>query len=275
VGNDLGTCAGLFFNNIFSENSLGELVLTFENPAISIQNVTKIYGEQTVLNNLSFDIERNKITTILGFSGAGKSTLLKHILGIVSPTSGVVKVLDSELAQLDKIQLREFRRNFGMLFQYAALFDSFTAEENVGFPLKEFTKLSPAEISEKVKDLLISVGIKEESFGRLPSELSGGMRKRVGLARALALSPKIMLYDEPTTGLDPITTKMVNNLIVDTATNHKDREMTSVIISHDVRATLEISDYVAFLDRGKIVEYLPVAEFKNSDKELVQEFLKL
>lgn len=250
-------------------------MLTFENPAISIQNLTKIYGEQTILNNLSFDIERNKITTILGFSGAGKSTLLKHILGIVSPTSGIVKVLDSELSRLDKIQLREFRRNFGMLFQYAALFDSFTAEENVGFPLREFTKLSAPEITEKVKDLLVSVGIKEESFGRLPSELSGGMRKRVGLARALALSPRIMLYDEPTTGLDPITTKMVNNLIVDTASNHKDREMTSVIISHDVRATLEISDYVAFLDRGKIIEYLPVAEFKNSDKELVQEFLKL
>ena len=250
-------------------------MLTFENPAISIKNVTKIFGEQKVLDNLSFDIERNKITTILGFSGAGKSTLLKHILGIVKPTSGVVEVLGQDLAALGKVELREFRRNYGMLFQYAALFDSFTAEENVGFPLKEFTKKSPQEIHEHVKDLLISVGIKEESFGRLPSELSGGMRKRVGLARALALSPAIMLYDEPTTGLDPITTKMVNNLIVDTAKNHEDREMTSVIISHDVKATLEISDYVAFLDRGKIIEYLPVDEFKNSSKELVQEFLRL
>ncbi len=250
-------------------------MLTFENPAISIKEVTKIYGEQTVLNKLSFDIERNKITTILGFSGAGKSTLLKHILGIVQPTSGVVEVLGQDLKKLDKIELREFRRNFGMLFQYAALFDSFTASENVAFPLKEFTDLSQAQIKEKVKELLISVGIKEESFERLPSELSGGMRKRVGLARGLALSPHIMLYDEPTTGLDPITTKMVNNLIVDTAKNHKDREMTSVIISHDVKATMEISDYVAFLDRGKIIEYLPVADFKNSDKELVQEFLRL
>ncbi len=250
-------------------------MLTFDNPAISIKNVTKIFGEQKVLDNLNFDIERNKITTILGFSGAGKSTLLKHILGIVKPTSGSVEVLDQDLAHLGKVELREFRRNYGMLFQYAALFDSFTAEENVAFPLKEFTKLSPKEIHDKVKDLLISVGIKEESFGRLPSELSGGMRKRVGLARALALSPAIMLYDEPTTGLDPITTKMVNNLIVDTAKNHEDREMTSVIISHDVKATLEISDYVAFLDRGKIIEYLPVDEFKNSKKELVQEFLRL
>jgi phospholipid/cholesterol/gamma-HCH transport system ATP-binding protein len=250
-------------------------VLTFKDPAISLKEVTKIYGEQIVLDKLSFDIEKNKITTILGFSGAGKSTLLKHILGIVQPTSGKVEVLGKDLNSLNKVELREFRRNFGMLFQYAALFDSFTAAENVAFPLKEFTKFSHAEITEKVKDLLISVGIKEESFDRLPSELSGGMRKRVGLARALALSPHIILYDEPTTGLDPITTKMVNNLIVETAKNHKDREMTSVIISHDVRASLEISDYVAFLDRGKIIEYLPVEEFKKSDKELVQEFLRL
>jgi phospholipid/cholesterol/gamma-HCH transport system ATP-binding protein len=233
-------------------------LLTFENPAISFKNVTKQFGEHVILKDLSFDIARNKITTILGFSGAGKSTLLKHILGIIKPTSGQVYVLGQNLEDLNKVQLREFRRNFGMLFQYAALFDSFTAE-----------------IAAKVKDLLLSVGIKEDSFKKLPSELSGGMRKRVGLARGLALGPDIMLYDEPTTGLDPITTKMVNNLIVDTATKHKDREMTSVIISHDVKATLEISDYVAFLDRGTIIEYLPVSEFKNSTNPLVQEFINL
>ena len=250
-------------------------MLTFENPAISFKNVTKKFGEHVILNDLSFDIARNKITTILGFSGAGKSTLLKHILGIIQPTMGNVFVLGKDLNQLDKMQLREFRRNFGMLFQYAALFDSFTAEENVAFPLQEFTKLSKIEITAKVKELLLSVGIKEESFKKLPSELSGGMRKRVGLARGLALGPDIMLYDEPTTGLDPITTKMVNNLIVETATNHKDREMTSVIISHDVKATLEISDFVAFLDRGTIIEYLPVLDFKNSTNPLVQEFINL
>lgn len=251
-------------------------MLTFDDPAISVKNVTKIFGEQKVLDGLSFDIKKNSITTILGFSGAGKSTLLKHILGIMNPTSGSVEVLGTDLKTLDQMELREFRRNFGMLFQYAALFDSFTARENVAFPLREFTKLKDAEIMSTVKDLLISVGIKEESFDRLPSELSGGMRKRVGLARALALSPKIMLYDEPTTGLDPITTKMVNNLIVQTSKEKRnDREMTSVIISHDIKATLEISDYVAFLDRGKIIEYLPVEEFKKSDKEVVQEFLRL
>ena len=251
-------------------------MLTFDDPAISVKNVTKIFGEQKVLDGLSFDIEKNSITTILGFSGAGKSTLIKHILGIMNPTSGSVEVLGTDLKSLDQMELREFRRNYGMLFQYAALFDSFTAGENVAFPLREFTKLNDSEILNTVKDLLISVGIKEESFDRLPSELSGGMRKRVGLARALALSPKIMLYDEPTTGLDPITTKMVNNLIVETSKDKRnDRELTSVIISHDIKATLEISDYVAFLDRGKIIEYLPVEEFKKSDKEVVQEFLRL
>lgn len=250
-------------------------MLTFDNPAISFKNVTKKFGDHTILHNLNFDIPRDKITTILGFSGAGKSTILKHILGIINPTSGTVEVLGQDLAKMDKVDLREFRKNFGMLFQYAALFDSFTAAENVAFPLKEFTELKPKEIEEKVSDLLISVGIKPESFYKLPSELSGGMRKRVGLARALALSPNIMLYDEPTTGLDPITTKMVNNLIVETSKAHKTREMTSVIISHDVKATLEISDYIAFLDRGNIIEYLPVDEFKKSEKPLVQEFLRL
>lgn len=249
--------------------------MKFTDPAISIKNVTKVFGTQVILNNLSFDIARNKITTILGFSGAGKSTLLKHILGILEPTSGDVDVLGQNLRQLNKMELREFRRNYGMLFQYAALFDSFTAEENVAFPLREFTKLKSKEIMNQVHDLLLSVGIKEESFKRLPSELSGGMRKRVGLARALALSPNIMLYDEPTTGLDPITTKMVNNLIVETARNHESREMTSVIISHDIKATLEISDYIAFLERGSIVEYLPVEEFKHSKNAIVQEFLRL
>lgn len=249
--------------------------MQFENPAISLKNVTKKFGEQIILNGLNFDIPRNKITTILGFSGAGKSTLLKHVLGIMEPSDGTVEVLGQDLSKLSKVELREFRRNFGMLFQYAALFDSFTAEENVAFPLQEFTKMNKDEMMEHSHQLLVSVGIKPESFKKLPSELSGGMRKRVGLARALALSPHIMLYDEPTTGLDPITTKMVNNLIVETAKTNQSREMTSVIISHDVKATLEISDYVAFLDRGTIIEYLPVNEFKNSTNPLVQEFLRL
>ncbi len=247
----------------------------YNEPIIQIKNLTKRFGDLTILDNLSFDIYKNKITTILGFSGAGKSTLLKHILGLLRPTEGSINVLGKDLNKLSEIELREFRRNFGMLFQYAALFDSLSAYENVEFPLKEFTKFTEYEKRERVEYLLRSVGIKEESFNKLPSELSGGMRKRVGLARGLALDPFIMLYDEPTTGLDPITTKMVNDLIVDTAQRNKDRGMTTLIISHDVRATLEISDFVAFLDHGKIVEYLPAKDFRNSDNPLVKEFVNL
>jgi phospholipid/cholesterol/gamma-HCH transport system ATP-binding protein len=250
-------------------------MLNFEDPAIRIENLTKTFGEHTVLNRLNFDIPKGKIVTILGFSGAGKSTLLKHILGLMQPSSGSISVLGNDLSTLDNVELREFRRNFGMLFQYAALFDSLTALENVAFPLKEFTKLSKGEIEAKCHSLLESVGIKEIAHNKLPSELSGGMRKRVGLARALALEPQIMLYDEPTTGLDPITTHMVNDLIASTSQKNKDRQMTSIIISHDVRASLRISDFVAFLDRGNIVEYLPASEFAESTNELVQEFVNL
>lgn len=250
-------------------------MLNFDDAAVKINDLTKTFGDHTVLNNLNFDIPRNKIVTILGFSGAGKSTLLKHILGLLQPTSGKISVLDKDLSQMDRMELREFRRHFGMLFQYAALFDSFTAIENVAFPLREFTKLSNQEILDKSAALLSSVGIDSISHNKLPSELSGGMRKRVGLARALALGPDIMLYDEPTTGLDPITTNMVNELIVSTAKEHSDRGMTSIIISHDVKATLRISDYIAFLHKGMIEEFLPAEEFKHSTNKLVQEFINL
>lgn len=242
---------------------------------IECQNLTKSFGEHKIINDLSFTIPKNKITTILGFSGAGKSTLLKIFLGLTRPTSGIIKVLGHDMSQMSELELREFRRHFGMVFQYAALFDSLSAVENVAFPLREFSDLSSQEILFKSQELLKSVGIAEISFQKLPSELSGGMRKRVGLARALALEPEIMLYDEPTTGLDPITTHMVNDLINSTASSHKERGMSSVIISHDIRATLKISDFVAFLDRGKIVEYLPTKDFINSKNPLVQEFIHL
>jgi len=242
---------------------------------VSIKNLTKTFAGHTVLENLNFDIYKNTITTILGFSGAGKSTLLKHILGLLKPTAGEISVLGKNISEMSSFETREFRQNFGMLFQYAALFDSFTAFENTAFPLREFTKLSELEIHKQVTELLLSVNLQEIAFNKLPSELSGGMRKRVGLARALALSPQIILYDEPTTGLDPITTRMVNELIKSTALKHKERGLTSIVISHDVRATLEISDYVAFLDHGKIIEYLPAVEFANSDNPLVKSFINL
>ncbi len=247
----------------------------FSDSAVEIKDLVKVLGNQTVLDHLDFDICKGSITSILGFSGAGKSTLLKHILGLHVPTSGEVHVLGQNLAEMKDNKLREFRQNFGMLFQYAALFDSLTAFENVTFPLREFTSLSEIEIKEKAGNLLESVSIRPNSYHKLPSELSGGMRKRVGLARALSLGPMIMLYDEPTTGLDPITTKMVNDLIVSTSKKYKEKKMTSIIISHDIKATLEISDYVAFLDHGKIVEYLPAKEFQKTENPIVRKFLEL
>jgi phospholipid/cholesterol/gamma-HCH transport system ATP-binding protein len=243
--------------------------------AIEVNDLVKTFKGHTVLDHLNFKIPKGKITTILGFSGAGKSTLIKHFLGLLLPTSGSIVVLGQDLSKMDPMQLREFRQKFGMLFQYAALFDSFTTFENIAFPLREFSKLNEEEIKERVLSLIEAVGLNKESTYKLPSELSGGMRKRVGLARALALKPEIILYDEPTTGLDPITTKMVNDLIKETAEKNKDHQLTSVIISHDIEATLKISDYVAFLDRGRIVEHLPTEEFKKSQNPLIRRFLEL
>ena len=243
--------------------------------AIECKNLIKTFGEHTVLDNLAIQIPKGKITTILGFSGAGKSTFLKHILGLLQPTSGEVFVLGERLIDLTEYELRDFRTNFGMLFQYAALFDSKSAFDNIEFPLIEFTDLNKEDRRQRVLELFNSVGLNPEALYLLPSELSGGMRKRVGLARALALRPKIMLYDEPTTGLDPITTKMVNDLILKTSQENSDIELTSIVISHDVEASLRISDYVAFLERGRIIEYLPVDEFRKSENEKIQKFLRL
>jgi phospholipid/cholesterol/gamma-HCH transport system ATP-binding protein len=242
---------------------------------IEFNNLTKTFGEHTVLNELDFNIHSGKITTILGFSGAGKSTLLKHILGIHHPTTGQVKVLGTDLSNLGEAELREFRTNFGMVFQYAALFDSMTNFENVAFPMREFTNKSENEILEDTEILMKQVGLEDHAYHKLPAEISGGMRKRVGLARALALKPKVMLYDEPTTGLDPITTHMVDNLITSTQREHVKENMTSVIISHDIAATLRISDYVAFLEKGQVVEHSTVEEFKKSENPIIRRFLEL
>ncbi len=243
--------------------------------SIEFKNLVKKFGESTVLNDVSFGIHKDKITTVLGFSGAGKTTLMKHILGLTMPTSGDVTVLGTTINQIDELALREFRRNFGMVFQYAALFDFLTSFENVAFPLREFTKMTEEEIKVKVMGLLKSVGISEEAAFKLPSELSGGMRKRVGLARGLALDPHIMLYDEPTSGLDPITTHMVYDLMKSTHYDNIEHGFTSVIISHDIHATLKYSDYIVFMEQGRVVEHLDVETFKKSENPVIRRFLEL
>lgn len=246
-----------------------------EKYSVEFKGLVKKFGESTILDNLNFGIHRGKITTVLGFSGAGKTTLMKHIMGLVDPTEGDVVVLDTVINKLGELELREFRRNFGMVFQYAALFDFLTSYENVAFPLREFTDMNEEQIYDKVMGLLQSVGISEVAAKRLPSELSGGMRKRVGLARGLALDPHIMLYDEPTSGLDPITTHTVYDLMRDTHRRNEHRGFTSIIISHDIHATLKYSDYIVFMEKGRVVEHLDVESFKKSENPVIRQFLEL
>jgi len=243
--------------------------------AVEFKEMSKKFGESTVLHHLNLGIHRGKITTILGFSGAGKTTLMKHILGLTFPTTGEVHVLGTSLGGLSELELREFRKNFGMVFQYAALFDFLTSFENVAFPLREFTKMTEDEIRQKVLGLLDSVGINHEAAYKLPSELSGGMRKRVGLARGLALDPQIMLYDEPTSGLDPITTHVVYDLMRETQLRNAHRGFSSIIISHDIHATLKYSDYIVFMEKGTVVEHLDVENFKKSENPIIRRFLEL
>ncbi len=243
-------------------------------PAIRIVSVKKSFngGKDFVLRGIDLDIPRGKITIIIGFSGTGKSVLLKHMLGLVQPTSGYVEVLGQNLSQLSETLLIQFRRRFGVLFQNAALFDDMTAIENVCFPLMEHRpELSRAEMFRIAFAKLEMVGMESGAFDKLPSALSGGMRKRVGLARALALDPEILFYDEPTTGLDPIRTQMVDNLIFDT---HHRGDHTSVVISHDLDAAFRIADYVAMLDSGKLVLFGTPKDFRESNNELVQKFIE-
>jgi phospholipid/cholesterol/gamma-HCH transport system ATP-binding protein len=241
--------------------------------AIRVVSVRKTFnsGRDFVLKGLSLDIPKGKITVIIGFSGTGKSVLLKHMLGLLKPTDGFVEVLGENISSLSEAQLIRFRRRFGVLFQNAALFDDMTSLENVCFPLREHRPdLSPAEIKSLALAKLEMVGMELSAHEKLPSALSGGMRKRVGLARALALDPEILFYDEPTTGLDPIRTEMVDNLIYDT---HHRGAHTSVVISHDLDAAFRIADYVAMLDSGEVVLFGTPEEFRASNIELVRMFI--
>lgn len=242
--------------------------------AIELVDLRKSFdgGKDFVLQGINLKIPQGKITVIIGFSGTGKSVLLKHILGLMIPTSGQVKVLGKQLSDMSEAELIRFRTNLGVLFQYAALFDDMTALENVCFPLHEHKRQMPAEeVVSCAEEKLEVSGLDRKHFGKLPGEMSGGMRKRVGLARALALNPEILLYDEPTTGLDPILTEMVDNLIVST---HKAHEgATSVVVSHDLIAAFRIADHIVMLDKGKVLLQGTQDEFRNSDVELVQKFL--
>lgn len=237
---------------------------------IQVRNLHKSFGEKQVLRGINLDIPKGQVTVVIGGSGSGKSVFLKHLIGLIPPDSGSITVDGIEITGLRGRELVEFRKRFGMLFQEAALFDSMSVGENIAFPMVEHTSWSAAERKRRVREKLdlVGLGAIEHQF---PAELSGGMRKRVGLARAIAIDPEIILYDEPTTGLDPITSHQVNALIRET----NDRlGLTSVVISHDIRGALRIADQMVMLHSGTIREAGTPAQMRASQNETVQEFLR-
>ena len=242
--------------------------------AISIKDLKKSFdgGKEFILKGIDLEIPKGSLTAIIGFSGTGKSVMLKHLLGLFKPTAGNINILGTDISKLGEDELTKFRCNFGVLFQSAALFDDMTVLENVCFPLLEHRRdLKMDQVLSRAEEKLQQVGLDPKHFHKLPSQISGGMQKRTGLARALALDPEILIYDEPTTGLDPILTEMVDNLILST---HKLREgTTSIMVSHDLAAAFRIADHIAMLDSGRVLLFGTPEDFFNTDIELVKRFV--
>ncbi len=237
--------------------------------AIQIQGLKKAFGKKVVLNGVDLEIFKGESLVVIGASGTGKSVLIKHVIGLLKPDAGEVKVSGTSLSTLKPYEQHLFRRKFGMLFQGGALFDSMSVYENIAFPLRERRKLRPVEIDRRVREMLALV----EMTGwedRMPADLSGGMKKRVGLARALATEPEIMLYDEPTTGLDPVMGGVIDRLIVRT----RDRlKVTSMTITHDMKSAYRIAHRIAMLYKGKVIQIGTVEEIRNSTIPEVKEFV--
>ncbi len=236
---------------------------------IRVRGLTKSFGPHLVLKDVDLDLERGKVNVILGASGAGKSVLIKHFMCLLRPDKGHIYVDGTDVLSLSPQQLALFRRKFGLVFQFAALFDSLTVEENCAFPLKEHTKKSANEIRDVVNDKLVALGL-DGTQKKYPGELSGGMRKRVGLARALVLEPEILMYDEPTTGLDPLATRNVDEMILDTCQRYN---VTSVVISHDMASVFRIADRIAMLHDKKILEAGPADVIAKSQQPFLYDFL--
>ncbi|HEX9022411.1 MAG TPA: ABC transporter ATP-binding protein [Geobacteraceae bacterium] len=237
---------------------------------IKLVNVTKAFDSQVVLRNLNLEIATGKITAIIGPSGEGKSVLLKHMIGLMQPDGGEVLVDGEVISTMRGSNLNRMREKFGMLFQNAALFDSMTVFENVAFPLEEKTRLGQAQIRDRVEAALKDVGLGNSDSKKYPDMLSGGMKKRVGLARALLLNPKIILFDEPTTGLDPVICRTIHHLIKDT---HRKFGYTAVIVSHEIPEIFDISDHVAMLYKGEILEMGSPKDIQRSTHPVVRQFI--
>ena len=237
---------------------------------IKLVNICKSFHDHKVLDKLNLSIEPEKITVVIGQSGSGKSVLLKLIIALMRADSGEIFLDGVDITKLNEKVLNETRKKFGMLFQSAALFDSMTVGQNVAFPIREHMRRSEKEIEQIVHEKLCQVGL-TDAFNKMPSELSGGMRKRVGLARAMALDPKIILFDEPTTGLDPIMCNAIEDLILTTQYQTK---ATSVVITHDIRSTLKIAHKIAMLFNGRIVEVGTPDEIQRSTNPIVRHFIE-
>ncbi len=238
-------------------------------PKIKVENLTKVFGKKEVLKNINFEVYEKEIFILMGGSGSGKSTTIKHIIGLLKPTSGKIIVDGVDLTSLDEKELIDFRKKMGYLFQEGALFDSLKIWENVGFYYLENTDMPVKEIYKLAQEKLSLVGLEgiEELY---PSQLSGGMRKRVSLARAISTNPEIVLYDEPTSGLDPVTSAVIDNLIV----NLRDTiGVTSVVVTHDLASAFSIGDRIAMIHQGTIYAIGTPEEIKNNPDPVVQQFI--
>jgi phospholipid/cholesterol/gamma-HCH transport system ATP-binding protein len=249
----------------------GEAEKNSSAPAIAVDDLHKSFGSQKVLNGISLAVSRGETLAVLGRSGTGKSVLLRLIIGLEKPDSGSVRIHGQDIVGLALDQLGEIRMKMGFLFQHAALYDSLTVEQNVAFPLQHHKKeMSKSEHGDRVKKLLTEVGM-EGDLEKMPSDISGGMQKRVGLARALALEPDILLLDEPTAGLDPISAAEINDLVLKLQEEH---HMASIVVTHDLHSAKTIAGRLALINEGNVVIEGSFEELQNSDIEFVREFLK-
>lgn len=237
--------------------------------AIRFDHVSKQFGDLRVLNEVSFQVKKGEGFCILGRSGAGKSVTLRQMIGLVQPDSGSIFVCGENVSELDSAGLTRVRKQVGFLFQYSALFDSISVGENVAFPLRRHTNLRESDIFRRVGELLEQVGL-EQDREKMPSEISGGMRKRVGLARALALDPKILLVDEPSSGLDPVTSLEIDELLLGLK---RTRGATIVAVTHNIPSAKRIGDTLAFLHEGRLLACGTPEQLENSDEDLVQRFM--